>query len=125
MRTKKSTEMPVNSSNPYNSADGDQDVPSHEEVMKLIGSLNVDAEIRKMLDAFYVNDAAELKFFSDTPAKGGKPLSPMDQGILATSIAVDSLDDVNVIMANDQQYGMFDVKKGKAKSIISPLASKN
>ena len=40
-------------------------------------------------------------------------------------VSDDSLDDVNVIMANDQQYGMFDVKKGKAKSIISPLASKN
>ena len=92
MRTKKSTEMPINSSNPYNSTNGDQDVPSHSEVMKLIGSLNVDAEIAKMLDAFYVNDAAELKFFSDIgPAtKGGTaPLSPMDKGILASSIAVD------------------------------------
>lgn len=49
--------------------------------MKLIGSLNVDAEIGKMLDAFYVNDNAEPKFLSDirTPAKDrAGPISPMD-----------------------------------------------
>ena len=59
------------------------DVPDYNEVMKLIGSVNVDAEIGKMLDAFYVNDNAELKFFSDItqPVKlsNMSVSSPMDR----------------------------------------------
>ena len=51
--------------------------------MKLIGSVNVDAEIGKMLDAFYVNDVAELKFFSDVPqsikVQNIPTISPLDQ----------------------------------------------
>lgn len=33
--------------------------------MNLIAQVNIDDEIGNMLDAFYVNDEPELKFFSD------------------------------------------------------------
>ena len=117
-QTKQSTQKPIHSVSPYNADGGEEEVPSLSEVMKLIGSVNADNEISKMLDAFYVNDQAELKFFSDIrpPAKvqNTGALSPMNQSILASSVVVDKLDEVNVIMANNQELGIFDGKKGKA-----------
>lgn len=109
----------------------DPNVPTEGEVLNYIKQLNVDAEIGKMLDAFYVNDQAELRFFSDiksapapkSPLSGG--IQPMDQNIIASSSNVDKFDDVNVIMANDQEVGMFDVNKSNLNSVIGSVSSTN
>lgn len=106
-------------------------MPTEAEVLNYIKQLNVDAEIGKMLDAFYVNDQAELRFFSDikgtpapkSPLSGG--IQPMDQNIIASSSNVDKFDDVNVIMANDQEVGMFDVNKSNLNSVIGSVSSTN
>ena len=65
VQTKKSTEMPINSSNLENNNETIKEVPNIHEVMRLISQVNIDEEIENMLDAFYVNDEPELKFFSD------------------------------------------------------------
>ena len=57
--------MPINSSNLENNNETIKEVPNINEVMQLISQVNIDEEIGNMLDAFYVNDEPELKFFSD------------------------------------------------------------
>lgn len=81
VQTKKSTEMPINSSNLENNNETIKEVPNLHEVMNLISQVNIDEEIGNMLDAFYVNDEPELKFFSDIKMipKQGANMVAMDQ----------------------------------------------
>lgn len=85
-QTKKSTEVE------HQVTDTVNEVPEYNEVMQLIGQVNVDDEIENMLDAFYVNDEPELKFFSEfrVPKKGN--IVAIDQNLSGQATVEDNVE---------------------------------
>ena len=115
--------MPINSSNPDNNNETIKEVPNLHEVMNLIAQINVDEEIGNMLDAFYVNDEPELKFFSDikmVPTQATNMIA-IDQQTKAKTV---EMSQEYQMTGTETDVGYLDVSKSHQNESTNPQTNK-